>query len=829
MRIRVRGTKGNACARMLIAAVALFLCLMSLLPAARADVDGMLRVKLTRLGAPSAIEMTADCDYSLAGNAAARIPAGTPMRLTASRGSLVLSAGDRTATLGASARLVRGTTGSKGMRFTAPALSNLFCGDLEFTASGSVITVVLHIYIEDYLCGAVGYAMAPSSGLEALKAQAVASRNYALRQKAAHAGAAFDLTDTADALPFKGYSAADEYADAVKAVQATRGCVLYCGDSPAVCYTCESNGGQTESAANAFGTALAYSAVMDDPYDLDGAGAKRTAVIRKDAAELAPELREALIDGAAGQLGADADSLRIAGIERVTAGNPRYAAPSRLYRALTFLVNVTNGAQTASVQVDIPTYGALESWYDLGINAESNETVYVSETDRAFEVTFRRSGHGVGMSQKGAQAMARSGRSCAEILQYYYPGTTLRELALSRSAALAGADDASPIPQPIATARLNEEAGLYQHADQSADMLTVLPAGATVDVYAVQGGWAAVGGGGRYGFVRTDALTTESQAAPDDDITVVDGDVYAQLTGDAGLYVNADDTVPARATLPADSYVQVVAYNQTWALVRTTDGDQGYVKLDHLAAASAPAGEGGIDGGEITVVDGGVTAYAQRDGLPVYRSYDVSSDVLTTVDAGERVLVGAYNAKWACVRANGATGFMRVDGLGETAPDAQNGTAADGEIEGGEITVVDGGVTAFAARDGAALCESWRDDAIRLATLSEGERVLVGAYNAKWACVRVDGVTGYMRVEDLKPAGDAGEAGESAGDISYQECEAVTTTALSLCRDADLDGETVLQLDEGVQVHVLAYNNRVAYVEYRGTRGFAALRYLRRR
>ena len=821
MRKMGRHAARDVCARMWFAALALFLSLAALVPAARAEIDGMVRVRLTRLGSPSAIEMKADCDYRLSTDESARIPAGTVMYLSASRGGLVLTAGDRTVSLGASVTLLRGESGARGMQFISPALSNRFCGDLAFTASGSVIGAVLHIYVEDYLCGAVGYEMAPSSGLEALKAQAVAGRNYALRQKALHADDAWDLTDAADALPFKGYSSADEYAEAVKAVQATRGAVLYYGDYPAVCYTCESNGGQTESAANAFGTALAYSAVMDDPYDFEGAGAKKSAAIRKDATDLNAALREALAEGAARQLGVAAADVQIDAVERVTACDSRYAAPSRLYKSLTFQLSVTAGGQSASVAVGVPTYGAFESWYDLGINAENNETVWVAETDRAFEITFRRSGHGVGMSRKGAQVMAKNGRSCAEILQYYYPGTALRQLTLTDTTRGA-ADDAEDMPDPIATARLSEESGLYEHADAGAAALTELPAGATVDVYAVKDGWAAVGSGGRYGFVPVAVLAPETEDNGDDEITVASGELYAQLIADSGLYVNADDTVAAREILAEGSYVRVLAYNQTWACVRTPDDSQGYVKLDRLAKSARPDSEdGGIDGGAITVVRGERYACVQADALPLYSSYDENSEVRMTLTAGERVRVGAYNAKWACVRVDGVTGFVLVSGLG-----ADETSASDGDDDGGEVTRVDGARYAAVVRDGAPLYDSRSADAATLATLAEGERVQVGAYNAKWACVRVDSVTGYMRIEDLKPVSGPDEG---AGDaISYQECEAVTTTALGVYGNAALDGEPIAQLEAGVEIHVLAYNDRAAYIERGGRRGFVALRYLRR-
>ena len=45
-----------------------------------------------------------------------------------------------------------------------------------------------------------------------------------------------------------------------------------------------------------------------------------------------------------------------------------------------------------------------------------------------FSVTTKGYGHGVGLSQYGASAMALTGSTCAEILAHYYPGTTLETL-----------------------------------------------------------------------------------------------------------------------------------------------------------------------------------------------------------------------------------------------------------------------------------------------------------------------------------------------------------------------------------------------------------------
>ena len=110
--------------------------------------------------------------------------------------------------------------------------------------------------------------------------------------------------------------------------------------------------------------------------------------------------------------------------------------------------------------------------------------------------------------------------------------------------------------------------------------------------------------------------------------------------------------------------------------------------------------------------------------------------------------------------------------------------------------------------------------------LAEGERVRVGAYNGKWACVRVDGVTGYMPVEDLELTSDEGSAEDSG--VNYLECYAVTTAPTQLFGSADLTGEAIMPLEQGVVVHVYAFDSHSAYVEIDGRRGFVALRWLKK-
>ncbi len=455
-------------ARMGMRLAAALACLALLLAAcplpglrALAASDGMIRVLLTRLGTRSSLTFVPSCAYYVNGNTDFPIPAGTSATVSVADGALTLSMDGQTYPLGGSCTLARGQSGNVGLRFTSPSMSNVFAGDLILSASGGSLTPILNIYIEDYLYGVVAYEMSNSWPLEALKAQAVAARNYALRCMSSRASRAYHVVDNTSDQVFKGYNGS--YARVIQAVDETRGMALYASGSLAACYYSASNGGQTESTRNAWGGSLSYSVVKDDPYDLANASARsKTAVIRRDAQDLNANLLNALLAAAQG---AGLTSASITGISAIEPHTPRYASPSRLYTKLRFTFEATgvdaSGAQTTrQLQADVDTYGALESWYGLSINSSSNETVWVEEGEDAFEVVFRRWGHGIGMSQRGAQVMAGQGLPCADILGFYYPGTQLRTLLLTDTTGSGLHSGGAPEDMPIGSALCASGAGV---------------------------------------------------------------------------------------------------------------------------------------------------------------------------------------------------------------------------------------------------------------------------------------------------------------------------------------------------------------------------------
>lgn len=828
--MRIIGTAKRILSRrvcaILLALALVFVCLTAIFPAL-AESDGMIRVRLTRLGAPTSITLTVDCEYYLAADPTVRIESGDTVTVTAGGSGLALENGGQRVALGDTAKLMRAQSGNRGIRFIQPELSNRFCGDLGLSASGGVISAILNIYVENYLYGVVGYAMPPSSDLEALKAQAVASRTFALRRKADRSDAAYDVTDTAADQIYKGYNGTSDYADAVRAVDETRGGVIWYDGALAQCYYCASNGGQTESARNAWGASLSYTEVRDDSYDFESPSATvKTAAVNKDLTDLNPILKTALIEGlraqfAAQKLSTDEADIRVNSIESVTACDSRFAAPSRLYKSLTFKLNVSGvgpdgQSHAGTLSVSIPTYGGFEDWYDLSINPEDNETVWVTETERAFNISFRRSGAGVGMSQRGAQVMASSyGKRASEILKYYYPGTEFKQLELSDATQDKRAVEPDETQRVIATARLGGKTDLLSSPDTDAAATATVAAGAVVDVYGVQGDWVAVGSSGKYGFVRSDALESFSLAGAD--VIRAEDKTYGKLQEGTQVRQLPVDGAKVLETIGGANAVRVYAWTDAWAMVETPGGQTGFAPIGALDLAASESLSTEIakavdDPAALVQAEAGTKGRLTRSAT-LYESADAMSVPLGTLNRGDTVELLAYSGEWARVKTQGGqVGCVALDAIE---------TASDQAIDGGAIRKVKGRKYMYVSAGLAPVYESWSESSATLLTLYYGEKVRVGAYNTKWACVKADGVVGYALIEALSASAPAPIEGGAISRPKSDTYAAANRSGVPVYASYSADSAVVAELRPDQQVRVMAYNSTWALVRFGSVTGFA--------
>ena len=333
-----------------------------------------------------------------------------------------------------------------------------------------MIRAVLHIGIEDYLKGLVPYEMSDSFPLEALKAQAIAARSYAVR--GIRPDRDYDLSDDTNDQVYRGLL--HEHTRAHRAVKETEGIVLTYNEQIIQAYYTASNGGETESSAHAWGgEELPYLPVREDKYDDENPQSPvKSFYLSKDWNAGTPQLQDLeylLKSGMAAsmeKLGYSGlpEKIRIDKIKALTANTPMYGAESHLMTKLSFQLNVSGRRQQSSkdeeevllftvdekkvpentsaplsenegelgpfvslgqvIVVDLDIFPGLEKLMGLSINLKENEIVKVIEEAEGFIIRSGRYGHGVGMSQRGAEWMAKQyGKNYQEILAFYYPGT----------------------------------------------------------------------------------------------------------------------------------------------------------------------------------------------------------------------------------------------------------------------------------------------------------------------------------------------------------------------------------------------------------------------
>lgn len=262
---------------------------------------------------------------------------------------------------------------------------------LPVLLDGEAASLSLH----DYLVGVVLAEMPVSFPEEALKAQAVASRTYAL-QRYAHRrhGAAAVCTDSGCCQGWMDPETADptDRAAAEAAVRATDGLAIFYDGSliEATFFSC--SGGRTEDAAAVWGGELPYLRSVESPGEEDAAHyTDETRIPLQEFRAALTELNgDVVFPEALGGWVGDVSYTPGGGVDEIVLGGQPFTGRQLRKR-----------------------FGLRSTAFTLELTAE--EAVFLT---RGF-------GHRVGMSQYGARAMAAAGSDFVEILTWYYQGVTV--------------------------------------------------------------------------------------------------------------------------------------------------------------------------------------------------------------------------------------------------------------------------------------------------------------------------------------------------------------------------------------------------------------------
>lgn len=308
-------------------------------------------------------------------------PAGAHVRLVGPDGRALSAA--------APVRIVALAEGGVPLVFAG---SRWYRGELALASRRAGLTAINRVELEGYCYGVVPAEMPADWAPEALKAQAVAARSYALASRAKHAHDGFDLCATQDCQVYGG--ASRETAASNAAVDATRGEVVTYAGRVIPAYFHSAAGGYTENVEDVWARSLPYLRAVPD---FDQAGPQFSWTKAVALGELA---------GALARKG-----VSVGEIVAITPLTRTYAG-----RVKTLEVVGSGGRRVVSGEVLRAAAGLKSTLFNVG--KVGGEWVFAG---RGF-------GHGLGMSQWGAKGLADQGYAYTQILAHYYPNTELKQL-----------------------------------------------------------------------------------------------------------------------------------------------------------------------------------------------------------------------------------------------------------------------------------------------------------------------------------------------------------------------------------------------------------------
>ena len=280
-----------------------------------------------------------------------------------------------------------------------------FAGDIKIIASGSKLTAIETLPMEDYLLGVVGEEMFKSWHIEALKAQAVIARSFAYSKISTKKD--YDLTATTADQVYKCPGIPNE--NVKKAVQQTKRTVLTFNNKILMAYFHSYCGGATETPANVWEGFKNGKIEVPAPYKK----------LKKD-----PFCKKTAPDSLKNW---SFDISRDTALSLANKSNPyaekvkkiKIGKKSKNGRPL-YLTAYTDEGQA---EIDL---AALRN----KIGATKMKSTFITsiqKTDDGWTISGKGYGHGIGLCQYGAKGMADSGKTYKQILKYYYPGAKIEK------------------------------------------------------------------------------------------------------------------------------------------------------------------------------------------------------------------------------------------------------------------------------------------------------------------------------------------------------------------------------------------------------------------
>ena len=334
---------------------------------------------------------------SAAGNAISSVPQNTMITISVGQSGLEVDG----RAVPADHLVLEASDAKKADAFRTALNGRTYRGTMEFVRNNGQITVVNRVRVEDYVKGVIAKEMPPEWPAEAVKAQAVAARTFALKNRGRHKAHGYDLCTNTHCQVYEGISA--ERPLATQAVDATYGEVLeYQGRLIDALFHTDS-GGMTENSEDVWGTKIPYLRAASEK----SWGTQSWTKTIPAGTVLAHFSRK-------GSIG----ELKSVSLSKLTAPSAKGYAADRTAsgRVRSIRLSGTKGSMTISGNELRDAFGLHSTLFDVKLE---NGSLILSGYGW---------GHGLGLSQWGARAFAASGESYTQILTHYYTGAELKQL-----------------------------------------------------------------------------------------------------------------------------------------------------------------------------------------------------------------------------------------------------------------------------------------------------------------------------------------------------------------------------------------------------------------
>ena len=285
------------------------------------------------------------------------------------------------------------SSGDSGMEVSVSGL-------VQLVRRGKGFSVMNRVDLEEYVKGVVPSEVSSSWHPEMLKAQAVAARTYALYQQMLSATREYDVAATVQDQVYRGKQGID--VGILRAVEETRGLVVTYLGAPIYAAFSSTAAGLTEDAMNVWSKEYPYLKGVECPFDLASPYYQWKSSFKIDTLE--QNLRQqgfpvgtiATITPLAFSRGGRVAKLRV-----LHSGGELVLRGEELRKAVGYTIIPSTQFAIESIGQDVVLSG-------FG------------------------AGHAVGMCQWGAKELAELGYPFSTILQYYYPGTELQNMTLTK-------------------------------------------------------------------------------------------------------------------------------------------------------------------------------------------------------------------------------------------------------------------------------------------------------------------------------------------------------------------------------------------------------------